>query len=363
MAAPDPYAGTVEEFKVLHWQETVASRSPNGAAMFSRGTGEAPLAGIIDSIKTRGALRFALGYATVAGSPQVLRRTPPVFHPKFPGMICTSAAVEDFKPLPLSNVGGGVTLKRAARAAVNAATSLQNHANYQKAKFTLRFEPLAFDILSDVATIFEWERWSWIDEEPKVEALSVTGDQLTFAEGAGTPLLTYSSPFGKPYPAELSQILIQSNLVVYWQDVPENWIMTIGTTSPGRLIAGMGRVNSLTWRGRPAGTLRLDGVKLQRKPWALAAGTEARWSYDVQLLMSWFDPPKGRTGTPAMPITDNKGWNNGPWRGRTGPGAIFTIGDLNAGKWFLMTYDGSPTGQRLYGETNFDRLFGCPQNP
>lgn len=364
MAAPDPLAGTPGEFTLSDWKEAFRSSSPHGPAMFSKKNGEAGRVGYVPEAKSVGAMRFSLGYAAVSAGPVfTLQRTPPVFHPKYPRLICTSASDEEFAPDPT-----GRSVKKAAEGAVNAARTLGNRGRYKKSRVTLRFSPVKYPILADdaIPNRQEWRRWCWIDQEPRTEVLSLSGFQMRYIEGTGLAAPS-SSPLLQPYPAEAGAVIIKSDLRVVWEDVPEDYVMAVGTVFPFNILSGLGKVNSANWQNFFKGTLLLNGVKFTRDPWALALGTESAFSYTIEFLMSFFDPPKGFTGNPPVSLTrvdpvtgeptDPRGHNCFPWRGN------FTAGDINAGRWFAASFTGDPGDKRMYDSFNFDKLFDCPRNP
>ncbi len=400
MSAPDPYAGTEEEFTIADWKEVVANFRPGSGNSFSRRSGEASLTGLIPSVKLRGALRFFLGYDNVSGTPKYINRTNPVYHPLYTNLICTNAGEEEFSPGDY-RAGVGRVLKVAAKSALSysgspifVAPRCTHRTAYKKARVTLRFQPVEWGFAEDGGSggggefdrDHEYQRNTYPEFEPRTEVLSLDGYQLIFAEGENCPgLLT--SPKGAAVPAPFGQLLVKPDLVFHWRNVPENFLMQNGL--PTKILEAVGKVNATAWRGYPAGTLLLVGAKLIRTPWGLAAGTESLFNYDVALLMSYFNPTKGKTGNPAVPITDNLGHNNLPWQGlaqgaaiRDGAiaagllGAITKAGDTNAGKWFLatrtggnaaLTLDGSgkdiTSDLRLIEAAEFKRIFWAADRP
>src|SRR4051812_41653130 len=100
MAAPNPYAGiTAQTFDpATDWKEDAANYSPNGPAMFGPNGGEVALVGKVEALRAVACLRCFLGYSNItpyiggtpAGPPFFLQRTPPVWHPDYPRLVCTS---------------------------------------------------------------------------------------------------------------------------------------------------------------------------------------------------------------------------------------------------------------------------------
>lgn len=371
MAAPDPYSGTPEEFNATHWKECVANFRPSGTNSFSQTGGEAALTGYVPAARVRGALRFLIGYnntETVASfgtapytSTKLIQRTNPVCHPRYPNLVCTSAAEEEFKPADYIQ-GGQTRLKVAANTGVLAGTSIGNRAQYKWAKITARFQPIPYDLASDegINREVEWQRNTWVDLEPRIEFLSLDGFQLIVAEGeSNTAPLT--NPKGTAFPAPFGQILVKPDIVVRWYLVPSRFVFGLGNF-PDKIIAGMGKVNSASFMAFPAGTLLLLGAKMTRYPWPLQDGTEGSHVYNIEFMMSYFNPTKGKSAD--VQITTNLGHNNTPWRGNTldaDGNVVITAGDTNAGKWFLATRTGgsgvASVDPRLIEEFDFNLLF------
>ncbi|TXH99558.1 MAG: hypothetical protein E6Q76_19610 [Rhizobium sp.] len=369
MAAPDPYAGTSEEFTALHWLECVQSFRPSGANSFSQTSGEAVLTGYVPAARVRGALRFLVGYnnvETVAtfGTPpytstRLIQRTNPVYHPRYTRLICTNAAEEEFKPgdyMP----GFGTRLKAGSNPRRIAATDLGARALYKWAKITARFQPPPYELAGDEGIdrqAAEWQRNVTIDVEPRIEFLSLDGFKLIIAEGE-TNTAPLTNPKGKEFPAPFGQILVKPDVVVRWFLVPSSFVMGASGSLPDKILACCGKVNSTSFLSCPAGTLLMLGAKMQRFPWPLADGTEPAFVYNIDFMLNYFNPSKGKTGDAQ--ITTNLGHNNAPWRGNAVEGGI-VAGDTNAGKWFLATRTGgngaSSVDPRLIEDIDLNLLF------
>ncbi len=162
--------------------------------------------------------------------------------------------------------------------------------------------------------------------------------------------------------------MIKPDVVVRWTSVPQSYIFTTNTFRPGFINACLGKVNENEFLGFLEGTLLLVGVKLTRYPWALkpraglpGADQESEFLYDVEFLMSYFDPFKGFAGNPPVEIVANRGHNNFPYRGVVGGPAT----DPNAGLWFYASLNGGLgfADRPLYEYLDFKYLFDCPQNP
>ena len=395
MAAPDPLRGTEEEFSGENWRQIVGKLEPAGDSSFSKTHGEGALAGLVKEPKTRGALRFALGWDAVEPSvgtvgdpafvPAKLLRTNPVPHPKHPELFCTGAselglapdgqgALRDLRTfgqlsLPLGNrLGGG---------------ALGVRAKYKESRIGLRFEPLAWDLGTDAGlpggVTSERERNVVFDQESRTELLSLSGFTLTYAEGSNLPAATHSSPGGavgvaaQSFPAEIGQVLVKSDCTLTWYDVPERWIFFPGTKKPTRMLARLGTLNDADFFGYGRGTLLFSSLKLTRYPWTLRVApragdtaVESRHQYTVTMGFTWFDPPRGFDGAGANALDtiapQNKGWNCKPWRGSI---VAPRTSDPQAGKWFICTWDGRTPGAGGVGQhdyTSFSAAFDAAEN-
>jgi hypothetical protein len=355
MAAPNPFGPTDPGyFSPLDWKELAASFRPSGSNFFSQKGGEASVIGLVGSAKLTAALRYAVGYNNISGGPNIaIRRTNPVAHPKYPLLFCTSAAETEFAPNPAG-------LKVPANpVAAGGLPQLIASTGYRQSHVTLRFQPLPYTMLEDGSTpsLQEYQRNTFIDQEPRSEVLSLSGFQQIYVEGTGLPAVGYTNPMGTTYQSEVGQVLVKNDLRLTWDLVPENFLMETGTKIPKWPLYCLGGVNNAPFLGYATGTLLFNGMRLTRHPWPLALGTESKFVYTVEFLLTFFDPTKGFTGDPPVRITTNRGHNCLPYRGKVGVGA-----DGNSGLWFLATYDGALGGRRLYGPVGFANLFNCAQN-
>jgi hypothetical protein len=129
-------------------------------------------------------------------------------------------------------------------------------------------------------------------------------------------------------------------------------------------------VSGPTFLGFPAGTLLVVGIGLTRYRWTLkpdanafpAAAFESDYLYEVEILCSYFSPTRGFTGPgfPVAQITTDLGHNNFIYAGAPNPLAAGS--DRNSMMWFLATADGTKSGGRLFGATQFEQMFNSPQN-
>lgn len=397
MAAPNPYSGTAEDFTDADWKEACKAWAP-GTGTFTKQAAQHTLVGYVDEAKELAAIRYMLGYSAVSeDTTRSLLRTPPVAHPKYPNLYCTGVGTAGLQPD--ARTGTGIPNRGLKRPKKNTDPDggrvLGHFTGYRKTQLTLHFEPLAYPVEPDSTSLgsgtslsngnFEWRRWTTWDCDPRVETLSLGGRSLIFAEGGSNTAPT-SNPLNpaKPnaFPADQGKLIVKSDLVIRWHDVPIDWVMTPNYI-PWKILLGLGKVNRYSFGDLggvsgpegsllfyPPGTLLLSAAKIKRYPNPLyhpgtqatqTVGRESKQLLDIEFYMTFFDPPKGRTSNAT--ITTDRGHNNCPWRGAEVPatGALVT-GDLNAGKWFLATYSGAKGTDdnpeaRLYERFNYAMLF------
>jgi hypothetical protein len=397
MAAPNPYAGTPEDFTETDWKEFARGWAP-GTATFTKHGGEHTLLGFCPEVKERAAIRYMLGYEAISNdTTRHLLRTPPIAHPKYDNLYCTGVSATPFK-LDARTRGTNQGLKRPA---VNrypvGGRFLPSYTGYKLSQLSLHFEPLPYPVEEDSTTLggggggvtndnFEFRRWTTWDMTPRVETIALDGQSLTFAEGEMNTAPT-TNPKGKPFPADQGFLIVKPDLVVKWHDVPADWVETPNHI-PYKILKGLGKVNRYTFGDLggfsgptgtllfyPVGTLLFMGCKITRYPNALyhagsnaslALGRESRSLLEIEFLFSFFDPDKGRSSNTT--IADNYGHNNCFWAGaRNATTGALVTGDENSGKWFLATFSGAVGStidreKKLFSYYNFAMLFDSWQN-
>lgn len=412
MAAPNPYAGTEEDFDpTLHWGaftaanlrtytgEAVQAHDPSGEGFYSQEAGEESMQGVIDSKRLRGFVRYCLGYNNQTTSASyTLQRTNPICHPRMTNLVCTGVAHRGFNPIrstptPPGTVNTGLKIPRnddttgmvavQESGAGSTPHTFPFFAGYDKEMATIRFSPAPYRFLADGLQTKEYYRNTIIDTEPRTEVLTLSGFQIVFAEGISNTGNT-SNPKGAISPGDIGQVLVKPDLKVSWYRVPEkfiskNLINLPGQVFPEKIIKALGTLNKYDWISWKKGTLLCVGAHLVRKPWALAAGgngvdalpnnaRESVFNYDIDLLLSYFNPLKGYTSDAIITNADTYGHNNMPWRGNT-PGVVLAGTDINQGRWFFATYSGlltnigTDTGdQGIYRYSAYDNIFDSVWN-
>lgn len=412
MAAPNPYAGTEEDFDpAANWGnfpgpyagrtftgQSVAGHDPS-EYLFNRAGGEVALQGIIDARCIRGCARWFLGYNNQSlTSSYTLLRENPACHPRFTNLICSGVSFHEFAPVrsnpPVASTNNGLKIFHnddttgvvavTQAGAGSTPKTLLSYAGYEKAMVTARFGPAMYRYLPDAPGLKEYQRNTIIDTEPRTEVLSLSGFQTIFAEG-GSNTAPITNAKGKVSPADQFQVLIKPDLKVTWHDVPEKFISKNSISLPGqvypeKIVKGLGTLNRYDWMSWKKGTLLYVAAHLVRRPWVLAAGgngidalpnniRESVFNYDIEMLFSFFDPPKGKDSNSIIVNTDTYGHNCQPYRGEP-TGAALASDDFNAGKWFFASYSGllnsigTDTGsQGIYRYSAYDNLFDSVWNP
>jgi hypothetical protein len=309
---------------------------------------EATLEGYVLSNKVRDCVRKLLGFSYAeTASPWIQRRENPQWHPEWPHLRAYDVAVRElvpesndeyeppgpFKPSPFD--GDVYTTK------------------YKWSHVVVRYRNFVHRFRDDDAIPTaqeEWRRNCWVQTEPRVEALTVTGGQsmLRFAEtGPGGPT---AGAAGTPFPAPIAMLLSKKGIVVHWFDVPWEYLSEDEDIfTPTKLDAVVGKVNSDFFMERyEAGTLLAEPYRYTISTWPVAPqdALDALRKVTIAMPFVFFDPERGATS----PVT--RGHNLMPW---CGTGTDATKG--GNGKFFLATRDGLTTGDRLVGSAAFGPIF------
>lgn len=341
-----PYAEDPEDLFTYgeDFLEVVDNQSPNTLHM-SQDVQEAEIVGWVRANKVRDCCRKLLGFSYAeTADPWSLRRENPQWHPDWPHLRAYDVATRFSTPTPW-DLEAEFPLKRESPFDAETFTS-----NYKWSLVTVRYRNFVYRFREDddVATAEEeWRRNCWVQTEPRVEALTVTGGQsmLKFAEtGATGPTV------GTPFPAPIAMLLSKKGIVVHWFDVPWEYLSTDEDIfTPTKLDAIVGRVNSDTFMDRyEPGTLLAEPYRYTISTWPVAPqdALDALRKVNISMPFVFFDPPQGAT-SPAT-----KGHSLMPWGG-TGTGTT-PGGD---GLFYLATRDGTVGGERLLKSAAFSPIF------
>jgi hypothetical protein len=227
--------------------------------------------------------------------------------------------------------------------------ALYYSAYYEEALLAVRYRNFLYRFREDddiVSAEDEWRRYTFVQTEPQVEALTITGGmaQLRFAEGNPAAGLTLPKLFGAP----LAELLTKKLVTVTWYDVPHEFLSeNEDIFVPTRLDAIQGHVNDdLFMDVYEPGTLLALGYSISPGTWAVAPEDmlDPLRKVTVTMKFSWFDPPRGASTPPLA-----RGHNLMPWGGDGTTG-----GD---GNFYLCTRNGNADGQRLIPSATFSDIW------
>lgn len=251
----------------------------------------------------------------VAGVPK-LRRVRPQQHPIFQWLWCTGVtAIQGLGPLGKE-------------------TAAQHHnldggAKYDKARISLAFGTLPYDVLADDDVNGEFERYVERHYNLSTEFLTLQQGHYKFAEGVGGLAI--------PIPGSKGQLTTKMTVAYVWHQVPTDCLFSGG--KPTNLMSVMGKVNSVAFDGFEVGTLLClpPNIKPTVSPVPATVGligtANRMWTVEIPLL--YFNPkPFG---------ADFLGHNLAPV-----PGQDY---------WALATHNGTLIGNRIYQQTDFAALF------
>lgn len=345
---PSPYVEDPEdEFSYsTDFFQKVGDEDPS-SYVISNDVQELTLVGYVRANKLRSACRYFVGFSQAdETSPWRMRRETPVYHPEFPQMrayeVTARKAVLESNDENLNGEPYKIEL-----------VSGERIAKYKWMELSVRYRNFMFRFREDseIATAEEeYKRFTFVETEPRVEALTVTGgmSQLKFAETGptGPPISPEKTPFGAPVAA----LLAKKGITVNWYAVPWEYLSEDEDVfSPDKIDAIQGHVNSDTFMGRyPAGTMLAEGYTWRPSTWCVVPEDpeDPLRKVDISMRFTFFDPPRGATSPAA------RGHNLMPWGG-TGTGSQ-PGGDT---LFYLATRDGDVSGERLIPGIPFSPVF------
>lgn len=350
---PDPYAEAAEDLFDYRddWREQIDNQSPANVHL-SNDVQEATLYGYVKANKIFSAARWFLGFAQAdTESPWLLRRELPQWHPQLPQLRAYDVSIQEL--VPKSNPTED-ELDAAYQKPKKASPFDPDYysANYEEALLAVRYRNFTYRFLEDddfATAEEEWKRFTFIQTEPRVEALTVTGgmSQLTFAEGAGgAQPLAGTTKFGAP----IAALLTKKGIVVNWYQVPWEYLSENEYIfSPTKLDAIAGKVNTDTFLEIfEPGTLLAEPYRYTVEHWSVRPADQLNPLRHVtlQIPFTFFDPTRGA----AEPLA--RGHNLMPWSG-DGTG-VAPGGDA---KFYLCTRTGFSFGDRLIPGAEFSNIF------
>ena len=326
------------------WLESIDNVDPSEVTL-SNDVQEATMVGIVRANKMRACARWFLGFAYADTSdPWRLRRENPQWHPHYPQLRAYEINFKKFIP--------------------EANTDNENNSPYESIPFdptyfvskwkymtvTVRFRNYIYRFYEDLEIDepkAEYLRNCWVQTEPRIEALTISGgmSQLKFAETGPT-----GPSLKTPFPAPIAALLSKKGIVINWYDVPWEYLSDHHVIfTPTKLDAIVGKVNSdMFLNFFEPGTLLAEPYRYTISTWAVAPedARDALRKVTLSIPFSFFDPEQGADAPVA------RGHNLMPWGG-TG------IGDHPGGdtKFYLATRNGEPDGTQLIPSAAFQSIF------
>lgn len=298
-----PEPGPTQFDPATDWKELLDATQPGGGDVVSIDRSEGRLVGVIPFSKQRDACKKILGFSWAdSGSPYALHRQPPWRHPHLPWLWATSATFTGLTPVRNNADPDGQGHPKLAAAEPDYDLVAGGH--YSLSTVSVGFSQLPYLPYGDdePGWVTETDRYfeQWVEIEGNLETISAnTGQQLLWAEG---PLS------GQKFQGDVTEYKQITRYTARWAGVPEDFLFSNGQAT--KIQNCVGRVNSTTFLGFPAGTLLFQPPRFRRfsQPVWTATG-DGLWAYDVFLSYLHFDPPTG-VGSPLK-----RGWQLLPYPG------------------------------------------------
>lgn len=308
MAAPTIPA-VPEDFSFVNWQEMVAGSQPGGAQVFSETQQSAALVVHLQKPNQKNSfLRKVRGYSYAdVGSPYRLYRINPMQHPEdgLRYLRATQVAFEDYHPA--GNPANSADNYKPYRFVEDANIEVESWTYYGATRATVQFASVPYPIIHDDDYgeswyIYEYDRnVDWFAETTAdISVLTAQTDKaLKIIEGPANHT---------PIPADIGEYLPKLKLAWKWYNVPHEYIYGWSGNTPSKLLSGLGKVNSDTFRDYPKMTLLLEAFQLERflNPWQWENYLPS-FSYNITFCLSHFDP------LPAVASPVFRGHNLLPW--------------------------------------------------
>lgn len=285
-----------DTYTQAEWKETIGDQQPGGGETLSLESGTATIVATVPWNKRRSFLRFVLGWSYAdQGAPYRLRRENPQNHPAFPWLTASNVSFGAIAPLGVDGMGTKVD-------GVYSAGLPQ--AAYQKVIATVQFTDQRCFFLADsyaTSAAREAERNTFYDPVPSVEIISAEGlNNIAFANGPAR---------GAAIPAPFGTLMSKMTKTYTWLWVPHEYVSGSDPLqfTPTKINNCIGRVNSATFLGHPAGTLLLQAPVFTRFrfPIQTADVFDGFFGWNIRLPLQFFDPPRGGDSGTLTTRTDN----------------------------------------------------------
>ncbi len=190
----------------------------------------------------------------------------------------------------------------------------------------------------------DWVRYTFPLWNPAVEVLTREGGTWKWSEGGGGLQPTAGTAFNAP----IGQGLAKPDLLLTWYQVPIYGLYSVSSLRPENLFLCLNKVNSATFFGCPAGTLKLEGWQItpNEAPYpASVGGGGPGWpslTADVAMVFKFFDPPHGPTANTAF-----RGHNLAPNNPSSGSDSL----------WYQVDSVGDGTGNKIFKSQDFRVIF------
>lgn len=334
------------------WVEEASPREPGGGEMWARDDASVTLVGHIPYKKAYDARRKILGYAYAdTGSPWALHRVNPLPHPRERHLSAVTCDIIGINPWavaqPDASTAAGYPAPYLDPAPAAGTILLPRISTYSRALCTIKFKPHPYPFVTDATMVSNGWNESYrncaiFDSiDPVLEVLLTQSDPfLVWADAAssGAPAV------GQTINAQLPEYIQKATYVAIWYHVPYEFVISSSTGfQPTKLMDGVGHVNSATWNGFPAGTIRFEAPRFRKAVQAVIRTDPTvyyvPYVYDIVLPFTWVDPtpaPILGGGSPTY-----RGWNMLPFS--------------NTGKWYAAKRQ--TNGDPYFPTYDFNKLF------
>lgn len=239
-------------------------------------------------------------------SSSVLQRVLPWRHPYWNQLWCTR--ISSVKGVQF--IGKGVRVVPAQLRIGNARSGYVSQ--YTLVILQLQFTRPLYPILSDndVSSTMEYVRYTDRLWTPSVQMITREGGTYLYSGGPYTGGPAAGAQFVGAVGTRLSKVKLKRT----WYQVPQAGIMD-SNGYPALLVQFLGRVNSTTFQGIPAGVGLCEAIEmiprpLQLPPELMAISDEdVQIQYDITFHIEHFDPQLG------VGVTSTRGHNTMPWTG------------------------------------------------